>query len=164
MLEIKNLTVDHWEPVRSIYLDGIATGHATFETGPPEWDQWNASHLPAPRLIAMQRESVIGWAALNPVSTRAVYVGVAEVSIYIDKVFRGQGSGLALLRRLVAEAETNGIWTLQASVFPENEASVRLHASCGFSVVGTRERIAKLDGVWRDTLLLERRSMRAGLA
>lgn len=161
-IQIRPLHVEDWEHVRSIYLDGIATGLATFEIEAPTWDQWNSAHLSAPRLVATSAESILGWAALNAVSTRAVYAGVAEVSVYVDKGARRQGVGRALLEAVVTESERNGIWTLQASIFPENAASVGLHTSCGFRVVGTRERIGKMDVIWRDTLLLERRSKRIG--
>jgi L-amino acid N-acyltransferase YncA len=149
-----------WEAVRGIYLEGIATGQATFETMAPSWEKWDSNHLPSPRLvaIALGDENIIGWAALSPVSSRSVYAGVAEVSVYVAQEYRGKGAGKALLEKLIDESELNDIWTLQASIFPENRASIALHKSCGFREVGTRERIAKLEGVWRDTVLLERRS------
>jgi L-amino acid N-acyltransferase YncA len=153
---------DDWEIVLSIYLDGIATGEATFETTAPTWTQWDTTHLPAPRLIAAAAEFVVGWAALSPVSARAAYTGVAEVSIYVAAATRGRGVGRALLEKLVEESEDHGIWTLQASIFPENVASIDIHKACGFREVGTRERIGRRDGIWRDTLLLERRSQRVG--
>ena len=161
-LQIRTLAVGDWEFVRSIYLAGIATGQATFETEAPTWETWNNAHLPAPRLVALSSATIVGWAALSPVSTRAVYAGVAEVSVYIAREWQGQGIGRALLQTLVDESEKSGIWTLQASVFPENVASVSLHKSCGFRKVGTRERIGKMKGVWRDNLLLERRSQLVG--
>ena len=155
---IRPLIAEDWQVVRSIYLDGIATGQATFETEAPDWTNWNKAHLPAPRLVAIASEGIVGWAALSPVSARAVYAGVAEVSVYVSATMRGQGVGALLLGRLIEESEQAGIWMLQASIFPENEASRSLHRACGFREVGTRERIAKMNGVWRDTLLLERRS------
>lgn len=158
----RSMTADDWAIVRSIYLDGIATGEATFETAAPSWRQWDTAHLPTPRLMAAAEELVIGWAALSPISPRAVYSGVAEVSVYVATASRGQGVGRALLERLVEESENNGIWTLQASIFPENVASIGIHKSCGFREVGTRERIGKKDGIWRDTRLLERRSRSVG--
>ena len=161
-LQIRPLAVGDWEFVRSIYLDGIATGQATFETEAPTWERWNNAHLPATRLVAISSATIVGWAALSPVSARAVYAGVAEASVYIARKWQGQGIGRALLETLVNESEKNGIWTLQASVFPENVASVSLHKSCGFREVGTRERIGKMKVVWRDTLLLERRSKLVG--
>lgn len=152
----------HWPAVRAIYLEGIADGHATFETAAPEWEQWDAGHLEDGRLVAECDGSTVAWAALSPVSRRAAYRGVAEVSIYVARAFRGRGVGSMLLRSVVENAESAGIWTLQASVFPENEATLRLHASAGFRHVGVREKIGQLHGVWRDTVLLERRSTRVG--
>ena len=160
--QIRPLVAEDWEFVRSIYLAGIATGQATFETEAPTWERWNIAHLPTSRFVATAKESVVGWAALSPVSTRSVYAGVAEVSVYIDSEWRGRGIGRALLERLVSESERNDIWTLQASIFPENVASISLHKSCGFREVGTRERIGQMEGVWLDTILLERRSRLVG--
>ena len=157
-IQIRALTSDDWERVRSIYLEGIATGQATFETQAPSWAEWDSAHLPAPRLIAASGKHVVGWAAVSPVSSRAIYAGVAEVSVYVGNDSRGKGVGRGLLESLVVESERNGIWTLQASIFPENVASMALHKSCGFREVGRRERIGKMNRVWRDTILLERRS------
>ena len=162
-IEIRTFTADDWEAVILIYLNGLATGHATFETQAPSWSEWNSAHLPVPRLLATAEGRALGWAALSPVSSRTVYAGVAEVSVYVDKDSRGKGVGRALLDALIAESEKNGIWTLQASIFPENVASIGLHNACDFSVVGRRERIGKRNGVWRDTLLLERRSKLMGI-
>lgn len=156
------MTADDWEQVRRIYVAGIATGQATFETESPDWTRWNNNHLPKPRLVASSEGTLAGWAALSPVSARAVYAGVAEVSVYVDPERRGQGVGKLLLTSLVSESEQNGIWTLQASIFSENAASTTLHKSCGFREVGRRERIGKMNGIWRDTLLFERRSKLAG--
>jgi phosphinothricin acetyltransferase len=150
----------HWDAVRQIYSEGIATGKATFEESVPDWTEWNARHLPTCRLIARSGDAVLGWAALSRVSSREVYKGVAEVSIYIAE--RGRGAGAALLTALIAESERNGIWTLQAGIFAENATSIRLHQRAGFRIVGTRERIACLNGTWRDTVLMERRSKIAG--
>ena len=161
-IEIRGMIAEDWEPVRSIYLAGIATGQATFETESPTWTDWNKAHLPATRLVAISDERVVGWAALSPVSARSVYAGVAEVSVYVSEQMCGRGVGALLLAALVKESERNGIWTLQASIFPENAASVSLHRSRGFRVVGTRQRVAKMKGVWRNTLLLERRSKLVG--
>ena len=161
-IEIRPLRAEDWEAVRLIYLDGIATGQATFETSAPSWDSWNSDHLTSSRFVAVSDQTSVGWAALGPVSTRSAYAGVAEVSIYVASQFRGQGIGCALLERLIEEAERNGIWTLQASIFPENVASIALHKSCGFREVGVRERIGKLKGVWRNTVILERRSQLIG--
>ncbi|MCB9421873.1 MAG: N-acetyltransferase [Ardenticatenaceae bacterium] len=155
---IESMRADDQNAVLAIYREGIETGMATFETAVPSWEKWDAGHLAANRLVARQDGQVIGWAALSPVSSRCVYQGVAEVSVYIATAARSQGIGKALLQTLVAASEQDNIWTLQASLFPENEASLALHLACGFHVVGRRERIAQLHGVWRDTLFLERRS------
>jgi len=149
-----------WEQVRSIYLEGIREGNSTFETDAPSWEAWDDAHLQSPRLVMRSGDAVLGWAALGPVSKRHVYRGVAEVTVYVTESARGKGVGRALLERLIDESEQAGIWTLQASIFPENVASIELHLKCGFREVGKRERIAKLKGVWRDTILLERRSKR----
>ena len=146
-----------WEQVREIYLEGIRSGHSTFETEAPSWECWNEAHLPFARLVMRAAERVNGWAALSLVSKRQVYRGVAELTVYVAESARGQGIGRALLEALIEESERNGIWTLQASIFPENLASIKLHRRCGFREVGRRERIAMLHGVWRDTLLFERR-------
>ncbi len=149
-----------WERVRLIYLEGVATGEATFETNAPSWQTWDSSHLLFARLVSISASdgNVNGWAALAPVSARLVYSGVAEVSVYVADDSRGKGIGRELLKHLIAESEQNGIWTLQASVFPENRASIALHHSCGFRKVGIRERIGQLDGVWRHNVLMERRT------
>ena len=160
---IEAMQPDDWPAARSIYLEGIATGHATFETEAPSWEDWDASHHQFGRLVAREANRVVGWAALSPVSRRQVYSGVAEVSVYVSGDSRGKGAGRALLDKLISESEQNGIWTLQASVFPENAATIALHRSCGFYEVGRRERIGKLNNTWRDTLLLERRSQVAGI-
>ena len=152
-----------WDQVKSIYLDGIATGQATFETSAPDWEQWEAAHLPFARLVARHGYDISGWAAISRVSQRPVYSGVAEVSVYVSGSHRGAGLGRMLLDALIEEAERNGIWTLQASIFPENTSSLALHRSCGFREVGRRTRIGKMNGVWRDTILLERRSARVGV-
>lgn len=164
LISIKSLNFTHWESVRKIYLEGIDTGLATFETEAPTWGEWDARHLPFARFIAKAEadEALLGWAALSPISIRRVYSGVAEVSVYVAANARGKGVGRVLLQRLIEESEANGIWSLQASIFPENLASIRLHESCGFRVVGVRERIAKLNGIWRDTVILERRSKLTG--
>jgi len=147
-----------WGSVRSIYLAGIATGEATFEKSAPTWESWDAAHLQSCRLVARSGDRIEGWAALSPYSRRQVYAGVAAVSVYVSEAARGQGTGAALLAALITASENDGIWTLQAGIFPENTASVRLHQRFGFRVVGTRERIGWMDGRWRDVLLMERRS------
>ena len=152
-----------WEEVRSIIREGIATGHTTFETEAPSWDKWDAGHLEFARLVARRDDKVLGWAALSPVSKRDAYRGVAELSISVAEESRGQGIGRALLDALIEESEKNGIWMLQAAIFPENTASVKLHLRCGFREVGRRERIGKLNGSWRDTVLFERRSKIVGI-
>jgi phosphinothricin acetyltransferase len=155
---IEAMRADDKNAVLAIYQEGIETGMATFETAVPTWEKWDAGHLAGSRFVARRRAQVIGWSALSPVSSRCVYEGVAEVSVYIAAAARGQGVGKALLQTLVSASEYDNFWTLQASLFPENEASLALHQACGFRVVGRRERIAQLHGVWRDTLFLERRS------
>jgi L-amino acid N-acyltransferase YncA len=157
------LRPEDWPEVERIYSEGIATGQATFETAPPTWEAWNASHLDAPRLVACDEARVVGWAALSPVSSRCVYGGVAEVSVYVSTASRRRGIGMLLLAHLIRESEGRGIWTLQAGIFPENGASVAIHRKAGFTEVGRRERIGKLQGRWRDVLLLERRSPIAGV-
>ncbi len=147
-----------WPEVAAIYEAGIATANATFETAVPSWEAWEAAHLAEHRLVAVEDECIVGWAALSPVSDRCCYAGVAENSVYVASSAQGRGIGRALLEQLVADAERDGIWTIQTGIFPENEASVRLHVACGFRVVGVRERLGKLNGEWRDVLLLERRS------
>ena len=159
---IENMRAEHWESVRAIYLEGIATGHATFETEAPDWPRWDGAHHRFARLVALADGRVAGWAALSPVSSRKAYAGVAEVSVYVGARRRGEGVGRALLEALIKESEANGVWTLQAGIFPENEASVALHLACGFREVGRRERVARLGGRWRDTVLLERRSKLVG--
>jgi L-amino acid N-acyltransferase YncA len=156
--DIDSMLPQDWESVRAIYLEGIATGEATFETEAPEWEPWDAGHLPQCRLVARNGDGILGWAALSPVSRREVYAGVAEVSVYVAASARGLGVGGALMRGLIEASERHGLWTLQSSVFPENHASVALHLKHGFRQVGRRERIARRHGVWRDTIVLERRS------
>ncbi len=155
---ITGMKAAHWPAVRAIYAEGIATGNATFETEVPPWEAWDAAHLVPCRLVARAGDRLLGWAALTPVSGRCVYAGVAEVSVYVTATARGQGIGTGLLGALVEASEQSGIWTLQAGIFPENEASLALHRACGFRRVGIRERIGCLDGVWRDVVLMERRS------
>jgi phosphinothricin acetyltransferase len=155
---IEELTPADWEQVRAIYREGVATGQATFEVEAPCWEEWDAGHHPFGRLAARRGGRLVGWAALSPVSRRRCYAGVAEVSVYVAADGRGRGVGRQLLRAVIAASERHGIWTLQGATFPENEASLRLQRGCGFREVGRRERIAQLHGVWRDTVLTERRS------
>jgi L-amino acid N-acyltransferase YncA len=152
------MTAEHWDVVRAIFQEGIDGGTATFETAVPEWSAWDAVHRRECRFVALDDGRVVGWAALSPVSSRSAYAGVAEVSVYVARAAQGRGIGRSLLDALVAAAEAAGIWTLQAVVFPENGTSLELHRGAGFRVVGRRERIARLRGVWHDTVLLERRS------
>jgi L-amino acid N-acyltransferase YncA len=156
-LHVSKMLPEHWPAVERIYLEGIATGNATFETESPGWESWDAKHHRHSRLVAFEGEDLLGWAALSPVSTRSVYAGVAEVSIYIAGPARGKGVGRELLRALIEHSEQNGIWTLQAGIFPENRASIALHQAQGFREIGRREKIGQLKGVWRDVVLLERR-------
>jgi len=142
----------------AIYAMGIATRNATFETEVPSFEEWDGSHLPEHRFVATDADRVVGWVAVTGYSDRCCYRGVADLSVYVDPAAQGRGVGRALLEHLIADTERSGIWTLQAGVFPENAASLALHRSCGFRVVGTRERIGELDGSWRDVVLLERRS------
>ncbi len=157
------MTTEDWTAVAAIYADGIATGDATFETNVPDWLDWDAEHLSACRLVAKEAVTVAGWAALSPVSDRCAYGGVAEVSVYVGAGARGRGIGKALLIELIKSSEAAGIWTLQAGIFPENETSIALHRDAGFRVIGTRERLGEMNGVWRDVMLLERRSKAIGV-
>jgi phosphinothricin acetyltransferase len=157
MVEIRPMTPEDWPAVEAIYAAGIGTGDATFETASPSWEEFDAGRLPDHRLVAVVNDEIVGWAALAPTSARACYAGVVEHSVYVEESSRGRGVGRALLDALITSAEEAGIWMIQTSVFPENAASLALHERLGFRIVGRRERIAQLDGVWRDTLLLERR-------
>ena len=149
-----------WPAVERIYAEGIATGDATFEATPPTWEEFDRTRLREHRLVASDTGRVLGWAALMPASPRACYAGVVEHSVYVAESSRGLGIGTALMLALIAGADAAGLWTMQTSIFPENAASVALHEAVGFRVVGRRERIAQLNSVWRDTILLERRSPR----
>ncbi len=162
-VRIEPLTARDWTAVQTIFEEGIRTGDATFETSAPEWEQWDAGHLPICRLVARAGGDLLGWAALSPVSSRRVYAGVAEVSLYIAGHARGRGVGTRLLGALIEASERAGIWSLQSSTFPENTASLALQQRHGFRVIGRRERIACRDGRWRDVVLLERRSAVAGI-
>jgi phosphinothricin acetyltransferase len=155
---ISAMKPEDWEAVRAIYQQGIATGNATFETEAPDWKSWDEKHRPDCRLVARVEGQVVGWAAMMPVSSRRAYAGVCEHSIYIADAARGKGIGKTLLTAFIAETERAGIWTLHTSIFPENVASITLHKSCGFREIGYRERVAQLNGVWRNTVMLERRS------
>jgi phosphinothricin acetyltransferase len=167
MAAVVPLTLEHWPEVERIYAAGIATGHATFESEPPSWEQFDAGKLPDQRLVAVRDGRVVGWAAASAVSDRCVYAGVAEHSVYVDPAAGGRGIGRLLLDGLVASTEAAGIWTLQSGVFPENVASLALHRAAGFREVGTRERVGRMTygpmaGRWRDVVFIERRSDRVG--
>ncbi len=162
-MELSVITERIYPQIRSIYEEGIETGLATFETKSTEWEPWNASHLAYGRQAAVQEGEVLGWAALTPVSSRCVYGGVAELSVYVASKARGKGVGTFLLENLIAESEENGIWTLQAGIFKENKASIALHEKCGFRIIGYREKIGKLGNEWKDNVILERRSKIVGI-
>lgn len=163
-ITVRPMTAADWPAVRDIYAAGIATGTATFETSPPSWERWDGSHLDPHRLVAVDEQGeVVGWTAVSPVSDRCVYAGVVEHSVYVHPGHRGRGIGTILLDALVADTESAGVWTIQTGIFPENTASLALHARCGFRVIGRRERVGRLGGAWRDTLLLERRSGVVGI-
>jgi phosphinothricin acetyltransferase len=155
---ISTMLPSDWPAAERIYLEGIATGNASFETDSPGWEKWNSTHHSHSRLVAKDGETLVGWAALSAVSARRVYAGVAEVTVYVAKSAHGRGAGKLLLAELIRKSEQNGIWTLQAGIFPENAASIALHKSQGFREVGRRTKIGQLWGQWRDTVLLERRS------
>jgi len=157
-LEVIHFNESHWNDVKRIYEEGIATGLATFETKPPSWEEWDKKHLAFCRLAAVIDNEICGWTALSPFSAREVYKGVCEETIYISENHRGKGIGKFLLQELIKESEANGIWTLQAGIFPENKSSITLHLKNGFRIVGTREKIGQLKGIWKDTVLMERRS------
>lgn len=162
MIEIRALEQKDWKDVKGIYLEGIATGQATFQTDAPSWEDWDNAHLTTLRYVAVKNHKVVGWIALSPVSGRCVYAGVAEVSVYVAESSRGQKIGYQLLDFLITESEKQDIWTLQAGIFPENIASLALHQQSGFRIIGYREKIGKQHGVWRNVNLLERRSKIAG--
>ena len=156
-VEVRTFRDHDWPAVHTIYAQGIATGNATFETEVPAFERWTAAHPPEHRFVAVRHGEIVGWVAASPVSDRCAYAGVLEHSVYVDVSVRGQGIGRRLLETLIAHADASGIWTIQSGIFPENAASVEVHRRCGFRVVGTRERIGQLHGVWRDVLLIERR-------
>jgi L-amino acid N-acyltransferase YncA len=161
-LEIRPMLADDWPAVRTIFQEGIDTGNATFEEQSPDWEEWDSAHLRDGRLVAVVEGQVVAWASLTSVSGRCVYSGVAEVSIYIAAAMRGKGIGGELMETLIKESEEKGYWTLQAGIFPENEASMALHQKYGFRIIGVRERLGKMDERWRDVMLLERRSTVVG--
>ena len=163
MTEINSMEPHHWNEVKRIYEEGLSTGNATFQTTAPEWEEWDKAHIQTGRLVAFENGTVVGWAALTLVSDRCVYGGVAEISVYVAESARGKGVGKELLKSLVKNSEANKFWTLQAGIFPENIASIKIHEANGFHVIGKREKIGQMKGVWRDIVLLERRSKIVGI-
>lgn len=162
-MQIRAMTPADWEEVARIYAEGIATGYATFEKNVPTWEDWDRNHLQSCRLVAVDKRRILGWAALSPVSSRCVYGGVAEVSVYVGRNARGRGVGMALMHLLISESEAAGFWTLQSGIFPENKGSIVLHEKVGFRKIGVRERVGKLDDEWKDNVLFERRSNKIGI-
>jgi L-amino acid N-acyltransferase YncA len=162
-VDVRLMRNEDWPAIQKIYSEGIATGNATFETETPDWTKWDQAHRQDCRLVACDGQGILGWAALSPVSGRRVYSGVAEVSVYVATEARGRGAGRTLLQSLVEQSERCGIWTMQAGIFPENVPSIALHKSCGFREVGLRQKFGQRDGIWRDVLLLERRSSTVGI-
>jgi len=161
-IHIEAMEVDDWISVAKIYKAGIDTGMATFETEVPSWEQWDKQHIETCRLVARNKDNILGWAALSAVSSRCVYGGVAEVSVYVAQEARGNKIGEYLLRQLIDESEAEGYWTLQSGIFPENNSSIRLHEKLGFRKIGFREKIGQLHGVWKDNILMEKRSEKTG--
>ena len=159
-ITVEALRAEHWPGVSRVYDEGIATRNATFETECPTWEAWDSSHLPDHRFVALRDGELVGWVAVSPISGRCCYAGVVENSVYVAEAAQGWGVGRRLLEALIDSTEAAGIWTIQAGMFPENEGSIRLHEAVGFETVGTHRRLGKLDGVWRDVLMLERRSLR----
>jgi len=164
-MEIKALKEEHWETVRAIFIEGIHTKNATFSliSEVPMWKEWSENHLLHSRFVAIQNSKVMGWAALSPYSEKHAYRGVAEVSVYISMEARGKGIGEKLLKTLVKASEENAIWTLQSRIYPENKASLYIHEKCGFNALGTMNKAGQIDGVWRDVIILERRSKKVGV-
>ncbi len=160
---ITPMTLEDWLTVRRIYAEGIATGNATFETDAPDWGTWNRNHLTDCRVVARVEDIIVAWAALSPVSARDCYAGIAEHSVYVATAMRGRGIGRQLLAALVADSEAHGFWMLQSGIFPENRASIAIHLACAFRIMGRRKRVAVLHGMWRDTVVVERRSAVVGI-
>lgn len=162
-MNIEKLTENHWPEVKDIYVSGVATGIANFSHSIPDWDTWDKTHVKNCSLVAIENSGVLGWAALTAISDHCVFAGVAEVSVYVAEDSRHKGIGKKLLSELVKLSEENNFWTLESRIFTENLASIKIHEENGFRIIGSRERIGKLNGVWRDTLLLERRSVKVGI-
>lgn len=162
-MKLIEITAENYPEVAKIYGEGLQTGTATFETSIPDWEKWNSGHLSFGRIIAVEENNFLGWASLSPVSSRCVYGGVAEVSVYVSQAARGKGVGEFLLKNLIEISETNNIWTLQSGIFRDNVASHKLHIKCGFREIGYKERVGQLKGVWKDNVLLERRSKIVGV-
>jgi len=162
-LQTRKMEASDWGAVSEIYKEGIATGFATFETDIPSYESWDSAHMNSCRIVATENDNVLGWAALSPVSSRCVYGGVAEVSVYVGSDSRGKGVGRLLMENLIEESESEGLWTIQSGIFPENKGSIELHKKVGFRYIGKRERVGKLDGKWKDNLLFERRSETVGI-
>lgn len=162
IVQINNMHPNDWTSVAEIYKEGIATGLATFEKEIPLWEKWNENHIKSCRLVAVYNNEIVGWAALSAVSSRCVYGGVAEVSVYVAKKSRGKKVGEKLLLALISESEKNGFWTLQSGIFSENIVSINLHKKAGFRMIGYREKIGQLNGEWKDNVLMERRSKVTG--
>lgn len=162
-MRIRSLLSNDWSSVATIYEEGINTGIATFEKEVPTWENWNTTHMQSCRIVAENEDKVIGWGALTPISSRCVYAGVAEVSVYVSQNKRGNGIGKKLLEELIKLSETEGLWTLQSGIFPENKASIELHKKVGFRIIGYKEKIGKLNGVWKDNCIMERRSKIVGI-
>jgi L-amino acid N-acyltransferase YncA len=162
-IKLRPLKKEDWPAVAEIYKQGIDTGNATFQTDIPTWEAWDSGHLKICRIVATNDDEIIGWAALTLVSGRCVYTGVAEVSVYVASSYKGQKIGTKLLESLISQSESEGFWTLQAGIFPENIGSIKLHEKLGFRQLGFREKIGKMNGIWRDTILLERRSKKVGI-
>ena len=162
-MEIRPITKDNFSEVVEIYKQGLATNIATFQNDLPQWEDWNKGHLDFCRISIYENNKMLGWTALTPVSSRCVYAGVAEVSVYIAQKERGKGIGKILLNELITQSEANGIWMLQSGIFSENQSSIKLHEKCGFRMVGYREKIGKKNGIWKDNILMEHRSKNIGI-